>query len=373
MKGPAAMGRLHDLHDNGQSVWLDFIRREMLGVDGELAGLVESGIRGVTSNPSIFQKAISTSDAYDDQIRSILAGEPAADAATVFDALAVSDIRGAADVLRTVYDATGGSDGFVSLEVAPELAYDTDGTIDAARRLWAMVDRPNLMVKVPATDEGIPAVEQLIADGLNINITLMFSLDDYEAVAHAYLRGLQRAGDPAHIASVASFFVSRVDTKADAALEKIGTPEAMALRGRIAVANAKLAYRRYQEIFEGDEFADLASAGARPQRVLWASTSTKNAEYADTMYVDELIGPNTVNTMPPNTIDAFLDHGDIDPGALTSDVDVAAEQIARLGEIGVDLDQLTAELQSEGVQAFADSMNELLAVIDGEIASLSDD
>ncbi|HSF85347.1 MAG TPA: transaldolase [Acidimicrobiia bacterium] len=364
------MGKLHELHDNGQSVWLDFIRREMLGPDGELAALVSDGIRGVTSNPSIFQKAISTSAAYDGQIQSVLTMDGEASTQAVFEELAIRDIQGAADILRGVYDESGGTDGFVSLEVAPSLAYDADGTIADARRLWRLVNRPNLMIKVPATAEGIPAVEQLIADGLNINITLMFSLDDYENVAQAYLRGLRRAEDPSGIASVASFFVSRVDTKADDALEKVGSDEAMALRGRIAVANAKLTYRRYQELFEGDGFSDLAARGASPQRVLWASTSTKNPEYKDTLYVDELVGPNTVNTMPPATIEAFVEHGVIDPGALTDDVDGAFREIAALADLGIDFDGITATLQTEGVRAFADSMDELYTTLGEKIAAI---
>lgn len=364
------MTKLRELHEHGQSVWLDFIRRDMLGADGELASLVDDGIRGVTSNPSIFQKSISGSSLYDDQISAVLADNNAISTEALFEALAVRDIRAAADVLRPVYDSSGGADGFVSLEVAPDLAYDTEGTMADARRLWNLVDRPNLMVKVPATAEGIPAVEELIADGLNINITLMFSMDDYENVAQAYLRGLRRASDPASIASVASFFVSRVDSKTDAALEKVGTDEALALRGRIAVANAKLTYRRYQELFEGQAFADLAARGARPQRVLWASTSTKNPEYSDTLYVDELVGPNTVNTMPPQTIDAFIDHGSIDEGALMRDVDGAAAEVARLSELGVDFDQITADLQTEGVRAFADSMDDLLRTLADKSAAL---
>lgn len=364
------MGKLHDLYESGQSVWLDYIRRDMLGSDGELAQLVADGIRGVTSNPSIFQKAISSSQAYDDQITSILAGGATPPTTAVFEELAIRDIRAAADILRAVYDESEGTDGFVSLEVAPSLAYDTAGTIADARRLWGLVDRPNLMVKVPATAEGIPAVEQLIADGLNINVTLMFSLDDYEAVAQAYLRGLRRSDDPSRSASVASFFVSRVDGKADAALEKVGSDEAMALRGRIAVANAKLAYRRYQELFESEAFADLASRGARAQRVLWASTSTKNPEYKDTLYVDELVGPNTVNTMPPATIDAFLANGVIDPNALTEGVDDAAAEVAALADLGIDFDDLTQTLQTEGVRSFADSIDELYVTLDEKIAAL---
>jgi len=364
------MSKLRDLAEAGQSVWLDFIRRDMLEEGGELASLVAEGVRGVTSNPSIFQKAISSSPTYDGHIRSLLWMNPGASAVEVFEELAIRDIKDATDLLLPVYEATGGADGYVSLEVAPSLAYDTAGTIADARRLWSRVDRPNLMVKVPATAEGVPAIEQLLADGLNINVTLMFSLDHYEAVAHAYLRGLRRTADPARVASVASFFVSRVDSKTDAALEKVGTDEAMALRGRTAVANAKLTYRRYQEIFQGDEFADLAAAGARPQRVLWASTSTKNPEYSDTLYVDELIGPNTVNTMPPATIDAFRDHGVIDPLALLAGVDDASAQIAALAELGIDFGEITETLQTEGVQAFAESADELLGTIETKLGEL---
>ena len=359
------MSKLHDLHQQGQSVWLDFIRRDMLE-SGELEQLVSDGIRGLTSNPTIFQKAIAGSTDYDEQIRA--SRDLRTDAQ--FEALAIEDIQGAADVLRTVYDDSDGADGFVSLEVSPHLAYDTEKTIAEARRLWGLVDRPNLLIKVPATDEGIPAVERLLAEGLNINITLMFSLADYEAVAQAHLRGLAQAESPTRIASVASFFVSRVDGKTDAALEKVGSPEAMALRGTIAVANAKLAYRRYQELYEGDAFAELAAAGVRPQRVLWGSTSTKNPEYRDVLYVEDLVGPNTVNTMPPATIDAFMDHGVINPEALTTDVDEAAAQIDRLSELGIDFDAITAELQTEGVEAFADSLDDLLATLAEKTKSL---
>ncbi len=363
------MSKFHELHEQGQSVWFDYIRRDML-TSGELAALVEEGIRGLTSNPTIFQKAIASSSQYDAQIRDVLDQDPTASAMKLFEAVAVTDIQAAADLLRPVFDASGAADGHVSLEVSPHLAHDTEGTVADARRLWGTVDRPNLMIKVPATAAGIPAIEELIASGINVNATLMFSLADYEAVAQAYLRGLHRAPDVSGIASVASFFVSRVDSKTDAALEKAGTDEASALLGRIAVANAKLAYARYQELFEGDAFASLAQRGARPQRVLWASTSTKNPAYADTLYVDELVGPNTVNTMPPATVDAFRDHGVADGTALTTGVDQARDQIASLAELGIDFDQLTAELQTEGVIAFADSFDDLLATIDDKRSEL---
>jgi transaldolase len=353
---------MHDLHAAGQSVWLDFIRRDLLE-NGELAALVEAGLRGMTSNPTIFQKAIAATDLYDEALAST-----EGDAKAVFDALAIDDIRAAADILRPVYDESAAADGYVSLEVSPSLAYDTEGTIADAHRLWRLVDRPNLMIKVPATDEGIPAIEALIADDINVNATLMFSLADYEAVAMAYVRGVERARHPELRASVASFFVSRVDTKVDAALEKDGSPEALALRGTIAVANAKLTYERFGEIFDGETFALARERGAGVQRPLWASTSTKNPDYPDLLYVDDLVGPRTVNTMPPGTLDAFLDHGVVDPAAVSTDVEEARAQIESLRDFDIDFDALTQELQTEGVAAFAASFDDLLAAIDEEIA-----
>ena len=269
------MNPLDALAEQGQSVWLDYIRRNLLS-GGDLARLVTEGVRGVTSNPSIFEKAIGGSDDYDEALIALLDTDPHAKPEPLFEALAVEDIRQAADVLRSVYDAGDGLDGYVSLEVSPDLAHDTDATVVEARRLWAAVDRPNLMIKVPATSEGVPAVETLISEGINVNVTLLFSLGHYEAVAQAYLRGLEKTPDPARVASVASFFVSRVDTAVDRRLETIGTAKALGFRGAVAVANAKLAYRRYQELFENDDFAALRKQGARPQRVLWASTGTKN-------------------------------------------------------------------------------------------------
>ena len=352
------MSKLKELGAAGQSVWLDFIRRDMVS-NGELAALVDEGVTGVTSNPSIFQAAIAGSDLYDEDIADA-EGDPLA----VFEALAIADVQGAADVLRGVYDATDGFDGYVSLEVSPTLADDAEGTIADARRLWDRVDRPNLMIKVPATPAGIIAIEELIASGINVNATLMFSMADYEAVAMAYVRGAERTEYPERVASVASFFVSRVDNKIDPALDAIGTEEALALRGIAAVANAKLAYRRYQEVFEGAPFAAARARGAMPQRPLWASTSTKNPAYSDVLYVDELIGPNTVNTIPPATVDAFRDHGTIDPTALTSNVDAAEQHFEALAALGIDVDAITEELQVEGVAAFADAFNGLLATIE---------
>jgi len=351
------MAKLTELAAAGQSVWLDFIRRDMV-TNGELAALIDEGVTGVTSNPSIFENAIAGSNLYD---AAIAAAD--GDAASVFEALAVEDVRGAADALRGVYDGTDGVDGYVSLEVSPTLANDSDGTIADALRLWAWVDRPNLMVKVPATVAGIVAIEELTAAGVNINATLMFSLADYDAVAMAYVRGAERAESPEKLASVASFFVSRVDAKIDAALADIGTDEALSLRGLAAVANAKLAYQRYQEIFEGSAFDLARSRGARPQRALWASTSTKDPSYSDVLYVAELIGPNTVNTIPPATIDAFRDHGVVDPAALTSDVDGATQHFVKLADLGVDVDAITDQLQVEGVASFAGAFDGLLAAI----------
>jgi len=354
------MSMLKELGAAGQSVWLDFIRRDMVA-NGELAALVDEGVTGVTSNPSIFQAAIAGSDLYDEDIAAA-GGDPLA----VFEALAIADVQGATDVLRGVYDATDGFDGYVSLEVSPTLADDAERTIADAHRLWDRVNRPNLMIKVPATPAGIIAIEELIAAGINVNATLMFSMADYEAVAMAYVRGAERTDYPERVASVASFFVSRVDNKIDPALDAIGTEEALALRGIAAVANAKLAYRRYQEIFEGPPFATARARGAKPQRALWASTSTKNPAYSDVLYIDELIGPNTVNTIPPATVEAFRDHGTIDSTALTSDVAAAEQHFESLAALGIDVDAVTEELQVEGVASFADAFNGLLEAIEAQ-------
>ncbi len=364
------MNPLSQLHQLGQSVWLDYIDRELLS-SGKLKRLIEEdGIRGVTSNPTIFDKAISSSDTYDAQIRELAASDPGTSVQDLYEKLAISDIQQATDILRPGYDESEGGDGYVSLEASPRLANDTDGTLAEVRRLWKLVDRPNLMIKVPATKEGIPAIETLLAEGYNINITLMFSMDHYEAVANAYLQGICRAPAALRPASVASFFVSRVDTKADKALEEIGTPEALALRGKIAVANSKLVYRRFRQIFDGDDFADLRARGARVQRVLWGSTSTKNPDYSDVLYVEPLIGPDTVNTMPPATIDAFRDHG---KARVTVEDDLAEEEAraAQLKELGVDLDRITEELQEEGVKAFADSFEHLLQTIEEKRRALA--
>jgi transaldolase len=351
-----------------QAVWLDFIERDLL-TGGGLARLVaEDGVRGVTSNPSIFQKAIEGGGPYDEAVAGLLAADPEMTTVQLYEALAIEDIQHAADILHTVWEESQGGDGYVSFEVSPHLARDTGGTVAEARRLWRAVDRPNLMIKVPATLEGIPAIEKLIGEGINVNATLMFSLADYEAVATAYLRGLEVNSNPAGVASVASFFVSRVDTKVDAALEAIGSPEALALCGRAAIANAKLAYRRFGELFGPEAFAPLSTRGAMVQRPLWASTSTKNPDYRDVIYVEELIGQDTVNTLPVATLEAFRDHGE-PRTSLLEDVAGADRVFAELAQVGVDIDAITTELQVEGVAAFAKSFDQLLGALDGARSS----
>jgi transaldolase / glucose-6-phosphate isomerase len=354
------MGKLNDLAELGQAVWLDYIRRSFI-TSGELQRLVDQGVRGVTSNPSIFEKAIAGSDDYDEALSELVAQDKSVE--EIYEALVFEDIRATADTLRPVYDGTGGDDGYVSLEVSPGLAHDTEATIAEARRLFAALDRPNVMIKVPATAEGIPAVEALIGEGVNVNVTLMFSLEHYDAVTEAYIAGLERlvadGGELAQVASVASFFVSRVDTAIDWALEAVDEED---LQGKIAVANAKETYACFKEVFGGERWQALAARGARVQRPLWASTSTKNPHYPDTMYVDSLIGPHTVNTIPPQTLDAFLDHGVV-AHTLEEDLDEARSQLARLAELGVDLGAVGDALQVEGVAAFAQSFESLLQSI----------
>ncbi|MGH3030479.1 MAG: transaldolase, partial [Gaiellaceae bacterium] len=327
---------------------------------GELERMMrEDAVVGVTSNPTIFQKAISAGEAYDDQLREVLREER--DPKEIFIHLASKDVGDALDLLRHVWDEGGGRDGYVSIEVDPNLAYDTEATIAEARRLHELIDRPNLFVKIPATKEGLPAIEEMISRGRSINVTLTFSLQRYAEVAEAYVRGLERlveaGGDPDTVASVASFFVSRVDTEADKRLDEIGGHDE--LKGKLAVANAKLAYQRYEEIFAGERWEALAAKGASPQRCLWASTSTKNPEYRDVLYVEELIGPLTVNTMPEETIRAFQDHGRV-AETLEQGLDEARKTFERLAEAGVDHDDVTRTLEREGVEKFADSFSELL-------------
>ena len=354
-----AQSRLHQLSELGQSVWIDSLSRDVLR-SGELARLMEEdAVVGVTSNPTIFQKAVAAGEVYDEQLRQELEHER--DPKELFLRLAVKDVGDACDLLRTVWDEGGGQDGYVSLEVDPTLAHDTEGTIAEAIRLHELVDRPNLFVKIPATEPGLPAIEEMIARGKSINVTLIFSLQRYAEVAEAYLRGLERlveaGGDPSPVASVASFFVSRVDTEADRRLDEVGAPAD--LKGKLAVANAKLAYQRYEELFSGPRWEALEARGATTQRCLWASTSTKNPAYRDVLYVEELIGPRTVNTMPEETIRAFQDHGRV---ALTLEpgLDEAKDVFSRIAEAGVDYDDVTATLEREGVEKFADSFAELL-------------
>jgi transaldolase len=364
------MNPLLRLKEQGQSVWLDYIRRSFL-TSGDFNRLIEAdGIGGVTSNPAIFEKAIDGSSDYDDALHILVAKAPATDVHTLYDRLAIEDVRMAADLLRPAYDLSGGSDGFVSLEPPPQSTKDTAATIEEVRRLWHAVNRPNLMVKVVATSDGVRAVEALIAEGININITLMFSLDHYEAVANAYIRGLAQCLEPSRVASVASFFVSRVDTKVDRALEAIGTADALALRGAIAIANAKMVYRRFKEIFHGAPFATLRERGGRVQRPLWASTGVKNPKYRDVLYVEELIGPQTVTTIPPATLDAFRTHGRVSGATVAEGVDEARAALSKLAELGIDLKGIAEELQADGVAAFAAGYDAVLAGLEQKKQSI---
>jgi transaldolase len=373
-------GPLQELTALGQSVWLDYIRRGILD-NGELAEMIrDKALRGVTSNPAIFEQAIARSDDYDEALRSL--AERGVDANEAYEALAIEDIQRAADLFRDIYEEAGGHDGFVSLEVSPELAHDTEGTLAEARRLWKVVDRPNVMIKVPGTDAGLPAIERLIAEGINVNVTLLFSLAGYEKVMEAYLAGLERRAEAEQslerVASVASFFVSRVDSAVDAELEKrlgdAGSEEERerirSLLGRAAIANAKLAYGRFREIFGGERFERLAARGARVQRPLWASTSTKNPDYRDVIYVEELIGPDTVNTMPLATVEAFADHG-VARRTLDADVDRARADLAALSDLGIDLDWITDRLQVEGVEKFVVPFRHMIQCVDEKLTEVA--
>ncbi len=367
------LNSIQELGGLGQSVWYDNMYRALI-TSGELERLVALGVTGLTSNPTIFQKAISSGDDYDDSL--VEYASRGLDAEGLFEALATEDIRDAADILRPVYEASGGSDGFASLEVSPRLAHDTDGTIEAALRLFDALDRPNVMIKVPATPEGIPAIRELIGRGVNVNVTLIFSLDMYARVREAYVGGLgdlERAGgDLGAVASVASFFVSRVDTAVDGLIEGRGGGLA-SLMGKAAVANAKIAYQDFKRTFGTDRFGALARKGARVQKPLWASTSTKNPMYSDTLYVETLIGADTVNTMPDATLDAFLDHGRASD-SIERDVEESRDVIYQLEKAGVSMDAVTTNLMHEGVKAFADSFEELLDDIEakrGRLMSLA--
>jgi transaldolase len=352
-----ARSRLQELSEHGVSVWIDSLSREMLET-GELARLMEEdAVVGVTSNPTIFQKALAEGDWYDEQLKT--AAKEIDDPTELFLTLAQEDIRDACDLLAPVWERTGGIDGYVSLEVDPRLAYDREASYDQAMRFHEQVDRKNLYVKIPGTQPGLGAIEDCIAKGKSINVTLIFSLRRYAAVVEAYLRGLERlvaaGGDPSTVLSVASFFVSRVDTEADRRLEEVGRTD---LQGRLAIANAKLAYRHWQEAFSGDRWAFLEGKGARNQRCLWASTSTKNPAYRDVLYVEELIGPEVVNTMPLETVHAFQDHGEV-RDTLEEGVDEARALLEELAAVGVDYDDVVATLEDEGVQKFSDSFDEL--------------
>ena len=360
------MSKLTELEKLGQSVWFDFIRRSLI-TSGELQALINKGIRGITSNPAIFEKAIAGSDDYDDAIMAL--SKTGSSINEIYESLAIEDIGKAADLLRKIYDASNGKDGYVSLEVNPHLANETAETIAEASRLYETLNRPNVMIKVPATPAGIPAISQLIGSGVNVNVTLIFGLENYKAVAEAYLTGLEKllsagptvkGGQPVErVASVASFFVSRVDSAVDIALEAADADE---LLGKIAIANSKIAYAEFEKIFSGPRWEKLKNKGARVQRVLWASTGTKNPAYPDTIYVDELIGPDTVNTLPPATVDSFIDHGRV-AETLTRGVPEAQQQIAKLAELGIDLNAITQQLQDKGVVAFAKPFDALMQSI----------
>jgi transaldolase len=368
--------RVKELARLGQSIWYDNISRGLL-TSGGLRRLIDDGLLGMTSNPTIFEKAILGSGDYDEALRRLI-GEGAS-VEDIYDALTLDDVGRAADEFRRAYDRTGGADGYVSIEVAPTLAYDAAGTLAAARRLWRALDRPNIMVKVPATRPGLGAIEQLLSEGVNVNVTLMFSMTHYEAVAEAHIRGLEAraaAGKSVEgVASVASFFVSRVDTLVDAMLEAIVRQEgpdaalAASLPGRAAVANSKLVYERFRQVYDGQRFAALKARGARLQRVLWASTSAKNPKYADTLYVDTLIGPDTVNTVPPETYDAIQDHARV-RRTVDQDMDAARKTVSDLARLGIDLNAVGERLSVEGVDKFTQSYRQVLSAIAARRAEL---
>jgi transaldolase len=363
--------RLKALAEAGVSIWLDDMSRERIET-GNLAELVKNKyVVGVTTNPTIFASAISEGERYDDEVRSLVSD--GADVDKVVFELTTSDVQAACDVLKPTYDATGGVDGRVSIEVAPTLAFDTDATLKSAKELWSEVDRENLFIKIPATTEGAPAITDALGEGISINVTLIFGLGRYAGVMDAYLAGLEKALDAgkdlSRIHSVASFFVSRVDTEIDKRLEEIGTDEALALRGKAGVANARLAYRDYQKFFEGERWARLAEAGANTQRPLWASTGVKNPDYSDTMYVSELVVANTVNTMPEKTMEAFADHGELDGDQVTGNYDHAQQVMDELKSVGIDYDDVIATLEKEGVDKFSKSWQELLDTVSEQMES----
>jgi transaldolase len=366
--------QLRELAAAGQSIWLDNIRRNMFA-SGELAGLIGQGLRGMTSNPTIFEHAIGAGNDYDEQLQSLVATER--DPQKLFEALAIQDIRSACDAFAPVFKETNKLDGYVSLEVSPTLAHDTQGTIDAAKRLWAAVDRPNVMIKIPGTAEGVPAVRAAIAAGINVNVTLLFAVSAYADAATAYIEGLEdrvKAGLPIDaIASVASVFVSRIDTAIDKLIdEKIAQGAALSdLHGKAGVANLKMTYKKFQDLFHGERFAALAAKGAKVQRPLWASTSTKNPAYFDLMYVVSVVGPDTVNTVPPNTLTALLDHGVIEPNTVTADLAGAQATMDQLAAAGISVKDVTDKLVVDGVKSFADSFDAMLQAIAGKQQQLA--
>jgi len=368
------MNPLLKLADLGQSYWLDNLTRRMIE-NGELKNrVVKEGLRGITSNPAIFSKAITQGQEYDAQIRQVTAAGGTIEA--VYEALVVTDIRNACDILRPVFDKTGGVDGFLSLEVSPHLARDTDGSVAEGRRLWQAVDRPNLLIKIPGTAEGVPAIEQLLFEGINVNVTLLFSIDSYQAVAEAHMRALERrlaAGLPIDkVASVASFFLSRIDVLVDGLLKALAAgsePDPQALLGKAAIANAKLAYRQFKQNTASGRWKTLAAKGGRVQRMLWASTSTKNPDYSDVMYVDTLIGPDTVNTLPEETIAAFADHGTA-ASTVEKGLDDAKTTMAAIAKLGIDFAKATRQLEEEGIQKFIDPYESLLEALKRRCANL---
>ncbi len=372
---------LLQLADAGQSIWLDYLHRRILE-DGELSRLIrEDGLKGMTSNPSIFEKAIGEGGDYDDRLRAALRNADP-QPMDLYEGLAIADIQTAADLFRPVYDELDGADGYVSLEVSPYLAMDTQATIAEARRLWRAVDRPNVMIKVPGTDAGAPAIRTLIGEGININVTLLFGLDAYQTVAEAHVRGLEAfmaaGGDVSRVRGVASFFLSRIDTQIDKEIDRrvaAADPQAealKALRGKAAVASAKVAYQLYLAMLRSPPWKALAEAGAGPQRLLWASTGVKDPAYRDVLYVEALIGPDTINTLPPKTLDAFRDHGHVGP-TLTQGVDEAREQLAAIGRLGLDLDGVTTGLVRDGVRQFAGAFDKLLDAVGAKRANMLGD
>lgn len=363
------MSKLIHLAELGQSVWFDYIQRNLIE-SGELDSLLEKGLRGITSNPTIFDKAISGSNDYDNEIKEFIDSGLTVD--EIYEKLALKDISMAADKMLSVYKETEGVDGYVSIEVNPHLAYDTEKTIEQAKRLFTTLNRPNIMIKVPATKEGLPAVKELIGSGINVNVTLIFSKENYREVAEAYIQGLEQlksgGGDLSKVASVASFFVSRVDTAVDKILDSSNRNE---LKGKAAVANSRLSYLLFKEIYSTERWKELESNGAMVQRLLWASTGTKNPEYRDTLYIDELIGSPTVNTIPPATLNAFLDHGTVEL-TLEKNIDEAKELFTEFENIGININQVTDKLQTEGVKAFIDSFDSLINSLDNKVKKFSE-